>query len=1192
MIATLACRERVEPSWITTKREVAVPPKTVRLSLVATLLLVISWFAAAGAEGSAYQVADLAPNTPARSEGGVFYPTYFEPVANGDLFVASAGSGVESIWLTDGTPSGTRPVVAGAALGIGYIVGGNGERSFYAGEMRTGVTAVWVTDGTAAGTTLLKAELRRSRFSNGAHERVIDGRLFFHQCAAYPSDDCELWTSDGTPQGTVKLAALGDLASNLTGSAGAFYFFGSTPEDYRPRFWRTDGTAAGTVALRTFEPSPFLGAAAFAGRCVFVAEQKLWVANGNAVQLLRTLGTNEFIDFYGTQVVGNQLYFWDSSGGGTLTAWRTDGTVGGTSPVLSTHVIYSPSSVGGWVEKLGDRLYYLVPSEEGRDPYSLWSSDAAGHGAQPLSCPGCSGVERGLWRSANRLFFTASAGTVHSLWIVEPNQVPRQVAPYCDTGFCETGAFADVNGRTSFWVSPTLGAFELWATDGTAAGTLRIESFHEADRNLYYSARLDAVLFGASTDPGVFPEAHLWLSRGTAQSTVPLTVVEGAGSDPYELRRAGDRVAFLACGEERGLWGAGAHDAELAKEGYIDCLGSSDGFHPFVSAGPGVFFQHAEFSGYEELWVTEGTASSTRKLLEGNGSIRDIAPAGDHALIWTNRISSGATETRLWRSDGTAAGTTPLLSLPSGAWDASATTDLGGEIYFRANSPLLQIWRTDGTAAGLRQLTNGALGEFVYEPELARVGAFVFFAGASGIWRTNGTTAGTSLVVPLAQADSVSWLHEQGGALLFRRTEHGVPTLWRTQGLPGTTQQVAAVDPTLPLYYLARPAVAPYGGLLYFAADDGSHGVELWRTDGTTTGTVMVRDIGVGPISGNPRDLVVANGRLYFTADDLFTGSELWVSDGTSAGTRLVQDIAPQAASSSPAELTVVGDLLYFSADDGITGRELWALPLTSQPSVCIPSDGRLCLQGGRFQVEVSWRDFAARSGSGHARALTGDTGYFWFFDPANVELTIKVLDGTGLNGHHWVFYGALSNVEYTVTVTDTATGAVKRYVNPSGTFASVGDTSAFAHGAAPAAARAAGAQAPDRDSVAAAARGAAARTVTPSSCAPSASRLCLQGGRFAVDAAWTDFAGNSGGGTAVTLTGDTGYFWFFGASNVEVMIKVLDGRPLNDKFWVFYGALSSVEYTLTVTDTATGVQRQYHNPSGRFASVGDTAAF
>jgi hypothetical protein len=91
--------------------------------------------------------------------------------------------------------------------------------------------------------------------------------------------------------------------------------------------------------------------------------------------------------------------------------------------------------------------------------------------------------------------------------------------------------------------------------------------------------------------------------------------------------------------------------------------------------------------------------------------------------------------------------------------------------------------------------------------------------------------------------------------------------------------------------------------------------------------------------------------------------------------------------------------------------------------------------------VELAWQDFRGRTGFGHPVPLTGDTGYFWFFDPDNVETIVKVLDGTGLNGHHWVFYGALSNVEYTLTATDALTGASQRYFNPSGQFASVGDT-------------------------------------------------------------------------------------------------------------------------------------------------------
>ena len=75
---------------------------------------------------------------------------------------------------------------------------------------------------------------------------------------------------------------------------------------------------------------------------------------------------------------------------------------------------------------------------------------------------------------------------------------------------------------------------------------------------------------------------------------------------------------------------------------------------------------------------------------------------------------------------------------------------------------------------------------------------------------------------------------------------------------------------------------------------------------------------------------------------------------------------------------------------------------------------------------------------------ITADTGYFWFFDDANVELVVKVLDGRSVNGHFWVFYGALSDVGYSITVTDTETGDQRAYQNAHGTLASVADTSAF----------------------------------------------------------------------------------------------------------------------------------------------------
>jgi photosystem II stability/assembly factor-like uncharacterized protein len=110
--------------------------------------------------------------------------------------------------------------------------------------------------------------------------------------------------------------------------------------------------------------------------------------------------------------------------------------------------------------------------------------------------------------------------------------------------------------------------------------------------------------------------------------------------------------------------------------------------------------------------------------------------------------------------------------------------------------------------------------------------------------------------------------------------------------------------------------------------------------------------------------------------------------------------------------------------------------------------------------------------------------------------------------------------------------------------------------------------------------------------CEPGPATLCLREGRFRVEAAWKDFEGNTGVGRAVPLNGETGALWFFQEDNLELVVKVLDGRGLNGRFWVFAASLTSVEFTLTVTDTETGRQKVYRNPPGHMASFGDTGTF
>src|SRR5262249_6586203 len=112
----------------------------------------------------------------------------------------------------------------------------------------------------------------------------------------------------------------------------------------------------------------------------------------------------------------------------------------------------------------------------------------------------------------------------------------------------------------------------------------------------------------------------------------------------------------------------------------------------------------------------------------------------------------------------------------------------------------------------------------------------------------------------------------------------------------------------------------------FFTADDGNHSVELWKSDSTAGGAVLVKDIEPGNFSSFPNSLTAVGDTLFFRARDGVNGSELWRSDGEAAGTIVVADIHPGAWGSYPDELTFVNGALFFAADGGLNRTEPWVL--------------------------------------------------------------------------------------------------------------------------------------------------------------------------------------------------------------------------------------------------------------------------
>lgn len=1200
-----------------------------RQVILGALLLLTA--AAAHAE-SPYLVKDLLPGS---DESAAVAPrglataggrVFFHGAIN-DVSTAVQGAAAAGIWVSDGTAGGTQPlaILCPQTCGVRYV-GTVGPLLYFVADLGFGST-LWRSDGTRGGTfqlspasVLLDASGGNGNVGDLPHYALVGDVLYFVGCSGFdfnPTCD-QLWRTDGTQAGTTLVADLtppvavdvGYFVGGLTPFAGKLYFTGPLGSDGLPVLWRSDGTRAGTVPFSALDgDDPFLPTLA-GGRIFFVAfapDPKgltLWATDGNANSqpLTQITSPTAQVDAVWLKPLGDRVYLLANDGTHGQQIWVSDGTRAGTA-ALTGFANRDPFADLGpdGIELVGNRLLFIAA--DGTHPSTLWTS--SGPQAMTPLCPGgCGHISSStqLVKLGARVVFIA--GDVQSgfaLWASDGTAAGTTVLKQACIGTCTPFSLTVLGEEVFFPVDADHGhGSVLWQSDGTAAGT-HPAAGGRIDSSLATLYPADLAILGSRflfTAPDSDGSGELWTTDGTAAGTRQLTdAAAPASSRPNGFVSTGNRVFFWA-GFGR-LWeSAGTAATTMEVPGANPIVG------PLVATAGNVFF--FEGSDQPQLWRADGSATGTVQLTQlPSGQAPSLMAPFQGKLAF---LVSGDSPS-LWQSDGSPQGTVKLLDFPPLAPGTSigGLTAAGGLLFafVSADGPCCTytLWRSDGTSAGTYPLAA-----MPYAGNLLGVtaaGGWLYFLGTNGsdveLWRTDGTLAGTAPVMAGSQvvtggfSGSFAAPTDLLGTLYFFVDTLGVgEALWRSDGTPGGTfplLQFPYLDPNHP------PTTTVVGNQLLFVVDDLIQGRELWTSDGTAAGTHLVRAFN-SPVPPSAAWLLAAGGRVFFNADDGLHGPELWESDGTAAGTYLVQDIWPGPAGSDPSGMTRAGDLLFFAADDGLTGNELWALPLTGATS-CRPLPTALCLLENRFKVEAFWRDFAGNSGPGQAVPLTPDTGTFWFFDPQSVEVVGKVIDGRTLDDHFWFFYGALSNVEYSLTVTDTATGAARRYLNPSGQLASVGDTTAFGPQGAlavvdPAATVLTQTMAASTGSTLPPSGGQAGPgAASPDgSCHPVARTLCLDGGRFSVHVSWQDFSGRQGAGTAVGLSDQTGYFWFFDQANVELMLKVIDGRAVNGKFWVLFGALSNVAYTITVQDTVSGKLRTYTNPAGQFASVADTAAF
>jgi sugar lactone lactonase YvrE len=580
-----------------------------------------------------------------------------------------------------------------------------------------------------------------------------------------------------------------------------------------------------------------------------------------------------------------------------------------------------------------------------------------------------------------------------------------------------------------------------------------------------------------------------------------------------------------------------------------------------------------------------------------NYAIRKITPAGAVTLL------AGGTY-----GDADGAGAGAKLNSPDGI-----AVDASGNVYFsdqyvykiKKSTPAGVVTTIAGSGADGNTDGPGAAASFSYPRGLAVDGSGNVFVADSNNYRIrkitpagavstlagsgfygdgDGTGKGASFMDPRALAFDRSGnllVVDAGSGKIRQVTMGGVVTTIAGSGAEGNADgsgtNASFHDP-------AGIAVAQDGKV--YVTDYMSSCVRIGQPGLGDAATV---DAATGPV-GQPRhlDVTPAGGTAWeWKPIRIPTGSTATLSATAGRSPTFTPDLADGYSFQLGASGGGMASLSYVS--------------LTASPAgaACAPDAETLCLLGDRFKVKAEYADYGGGHGKGKAVALTPDTGYFWFFGASNVEAIAKMVSFCGADSNNVAIYaGGLTDLDVTLHVTDTRSGTTKDYRNPLGNaFTLLRDgpfgCPAGAAGALPGSAlqsgsdeaSESGAPRASQSGRMAAVPGALPRKPGPSldaECERDGTTLCLLSYRYQVRATYQDYGGLTGKGHAVSLTGDTGYFWFFDGRNIEAVVKMVSfcgTSPGNVS--VYAGGTTDLAVTLEVKDTVTGLTKSYTNPLG-----------
>jgi ELWxxDGT repeat protein len=770
----------------------------------------------------------------------------------------------------------------------------------------------------------------------------------------------ELWRSDGTGAGTYRVRDIcsGRCSSRplaLTAAGGWLYFLaysGTTGLDEVTGFrgtelWRTDGTRAGTeLVRRVCSQGCYSGLrpmVAVDGALYFQGSDpehgnELWRSDGTAA------GTGLLLDVRPgpggsfpdeLTAFAGRLLFRANDGAAGEELWQSDGTAPGTELLADV----CPGACSSRPQEMGHLLDDVVTfaANDGVHGEELWVSDGTAAGTVRASdLPGEFLAIDDLVRLGDRLYFAVRGGSgTPRGWKSDGTLAGTEPAPELlplGPGLLPT-QLRVAGGNLFFTLRPSFPreGRQLWATDGSAAGT---ELLAELPSTTTLGTVLgDRLVFAAYADE-TLASGSLWISDGTPRGTEQLH-----SATPYRLNFRWQRTAVVGgemlFGADDGasgfeLWHTDGSAGGTAMVRQIQPARSSSDPRYLTSFAGRLFF--AAFDGVVDdrrLWRSDGTAAGTEPaepLLEVSG--QPVA-AGDR-LFFAARGVDSVFQPSLWASDG-APDAAVLLAESRNPRQLSA---LGGLLLFAVSDPGQQIWRSDGTPAGTSEVEDVHPGWFtcpfpcggptVFPPdELTASGQRLFFTALEDhlpqLWRSDGTESGTSAVADFP--DYPVELTDLDGTLVFSAFDPARgQEPWISHGTPQDTKQLADLAPGAASSSPRQLTRA--GSRVYFViAGDGGRD-QLWATDGI--GAFLIDELQLGAGGARVGLLAAAGRRLFLTVEHESTGEELWISDGTAGGTHLVADLLPGPIGSRPRQLAAFGSNLLFAADDGVHGQELW----------------------------------------------------------------------------------------------------------------------------------------------------------------------------------------------------------------------------------------------------------------------------